>query len=203
MNIVEIKKEDITHVAKVLAVAFREDPIFKYIFQTEEKYDKSAVWIFSTWIRWAILFGKAWMTEDRKAVVLMRSLRSPEMSLLSMIRAGMLLTPLKLGFTSFRRFYFQVVTVLDKKHKEIMGTQPHWYGWMIGVIPEQRGAGRDLMSYCFKIADEYHLPIFLETATQRNVALYNHRHFQVRDKIEFTPGDFNLYFMVRDPQTIV
>jgi len=201
MNIVEIKKTDIADMAKVLAAAFREDPIFRYIFQTEERYDRSAVWMFSTWIRWAILYGKAWMSEDRKAVVLMRSLASPKMSLLSMIHAGMLLTPAKLGFTSFRRFYFQIVSVLDKKHEEIMGAQPHWYGWMIGVTPSERGKGRDLMNYCFKIADDYHLPIFLETATQRNVVLYNHKQFQVRDKIEFTRGDFTLYFMVRPPRT--
>lgn len=203
MNIVEIKKEDIAHLANVLAAAFREDPIFRYIFQTEKKYDKCAAWMFSTWIRWAILFGNAWMTEDRKAVVLMRSMRSPKMSLFSMIRAGMLLTPVKLGFKSFRRFYFQVVTVLDKKHEEIMGTERHWYGWMIGVTPEQKGLGRDLMNYCFRLADDYHIPIFLETATQRNVALYNHKQFEVRDKVKFAPGDFNLYFMVRNPRIAI
>lgn len=201
MNIIEIRKSDIPHVAKVLAAAFREDPIFRYIFQTEEKYDRSAAWMFSTWIRWAILYGNAWMTEDRKAVVLMRSIRSPKMTLLSMIRAGMLLTPVKLGLTSFRRFYFQIVSVLDRKHEEIMGTQRHWYGWMIGVTPGHKGVGRELMNYCFRIADDYHIPIFLETATQRNVALYNHKQFEVRDRVEFTPGDFSLYFMVRYPQS--
>lgn len=202
MKIIEIKKQDIPHVSKVLAIAFRDDPIFRYIFQTEEKYDRCATWMFASWIRWATLYGNAWMTEDRKAVVLMRSIRSPKMTMMSMIRAGMLLTPLKLGFKAFRRFYFQVVTILDKKHEEIMGTQLHWYGWMIGVTPEDRGKGRDLMNYCFKIADDYHIPIFLETATQRNVALYNLKQFQVKDKIEFTLGDFTLYFMVRPPREI-
>ena len=201
MNIVEIKKTDVADMAKVLAATFRDDPIFRYIFQTEERYDKCAAWMFSTWIRWAILNGNAWMSDDRTAVVLMRSLASPKMSVLSMIRAGMLLTPVKLGFSSFRRFYFQIVSVLDKKHEEIMGSQPHWYGWMIGVTPAEKGKGRDLMNYCFRMADDHHLPIFLETATQRNVALYNHKQFQVRDKIEFTRGDFTLYFMVRPPRT--
>jgi hypothetical protein len=200
MNIIQIKKADINDAAKVLALAFCDDPIFRYIFQTTEKYEKSAVWMFSSWVRWAMLYGNAWMTDDKKGVVLMRSLQTPEMSISSMIHAGMLLTPFKLGFTSFRRFYFEIVSLLDKKHKEIMGVQPHWYGWMIGVTSEQRGIGRELMNYCFKIADDSHVPIFLETSTQRNVALYNHKEFQVRDKVQFAPGDFTLYFMVRSPR---
>jgi len=200
MNIIQIQKNDINDAAKVLAVAFRDDPIFRYIFQTREKYEKSAAWLFSSWIRWAVLFGHAWMTEDRKAVLLMRSLQTAKMTLWSMIRAGMLLTPIKLGFSSFRRFYFEILSTLDKKHEEVMGTEPHWYGWMIGVTPEQRGIGTELLNYCFKIADDSHLPIFLETSTVRNVNLYNHKKFEVRDKVKFTPGDFTLFFMVRPPQ---
>ncbi len=200
MNIIEIKKQDISRASEVLAEAFCDDPIFRYIFKTPENYKRSAAWMFSTWVRWAVIYGKAWMTEDGKAVVLMRSLETPGMSLWSMIRAGMLPTPVKLGLASFRRFYFEVVSLLDKKHAEIMGSKPHWYGWMIGVAPAQRGIGRELLNYCFDIADRAQLPIFLETATEKNVALYNHKEFEVRDKVRFTQGDFTLYFMVRPPQ---
>ena len=200
MNIIEIKDEHIRKAADVLALSFKDDPIFKYIFKTPAKYDKTAPWVFSTWVRWAVLYGKAWMTEDGNAVVLMRSTKNSEMSLWSMIRAGMLPTPLKLGIGAFRRFYFQIVSLLDKKHAEIMGNTPHWYGWMIGVNPAYKGIGRQLMNHCFEIADEAQLPIFLETSTDRNVAIYNHKDFEVKEKVFVKQGNFPLYFMVRQPK---
>ena len=64
--------------------------------------------MFATWVRWAVLFGKGWMTEDGSAVVLMRSPGKAHMSLRSMIRAGMLPTPFKIGTGGFRRFYFEI-----------------------------------------------------------------------------------------------
>ena len=201
MNIIEVEKKDINKAASNLALAFRDDPIFRYIFKTPEKYQKCAAWMFSCWVQWSVMYGKAWMSEDGKAVVLMRSLDTPKMSLVSMINAGMLLTPVKLGWPSFWRFYFKIVKLLDKKHEEIMGTQPHWYGWMIGVDPGKKGIGRELMNHCFKIADDRQIPIFLETSTERNVALYNHKEFELRDKTHFVPGNFTLYFMVRTPWT--
>ena len=200
MNIIEIKKEHIRKAAEVLTLSFKEDPIFKYIFNNAEKYDKTAPWFFSTWVRWAVLYGRAWMTEDGNAVVLMRSTKNSKMSLWSMIRAGMLPTPYKLGSSAFRRFYFQIVSLLYKKHVEIMGNTPHWYGWMIGVNPANKGIGRQLMNHCFEIADRARLPIFLETSTERNVSIYNHKEFEVKQKIIVEQANFPLFFMVRQPK---
>ncbi len=202
MNIVEIKENEINKAANVLALAFENDPIFNYIFKTPELYHKAAPWLFSTWVRWAVIYGKAWMTEDGKGVVLMRSLENPHMSFLSMVRAGMLPTPFKLGWGAFKRFYFEIVETLDRKHAEIMGKTLHWYGWMIGVRPDSRGTGRFLMNYCFKMADQAGLPIFLETATEHNVSLYNHKEFEMKEKISVGKADFSLYFMVRQAQTL-
>jgi hypothetical protein len=43
------------------------------------------------------MYGKAWMSEDGNAVVLMRAVGDPGMSIWTMIRAGMLPTSIKLG----------------------------------------------------------------------------------------------------------
>jgi hypothetical protein len=200
MNIIEIKKQDINKAAEILSLSFKDDPIFRYIFKTREKYLQLAPWMFSTWVRWAMLFGRAWMTEDRNSVLLMRAFGKSEMSLWSMIRAGMLLTPVKLGAGAFWRFYFEIVSLLDKKHNEIMGSQPHWYGWMLGVNPANKGIGRVLLKYCFDTADQKQLPVFLETSIERNVQLYNYSEFEVKDKVFVNKGKFMLYFMVRQPK---
>jgi hypothetical protein len=204
MNVVEIKKEDIPDAARVLADSFRHDPIFNYIFLTKERYHQYAPWLFSTWVRWAILYGKAWMTEDKKVVLLARSPERANMNLWSMIRSGMLPTPVKLGYTSFKRFYFEIVTLLDKKHFTIMGKEPHWLGWMLGVDPgaSSNTSGLVLINHLTQIADKGKVPIYLETSIGRNVTLFHYKNFRIKDEAQITKGNFPLYFMVREPVNV-
>jgi len=202
MNIIEVKKENFGKAGEILAVAFKDDPIFKYIFQSQEKYDQCAAWLFSTWVRWAVMFGKAWMTDDESAVIIMRAIGKSDMSLCCMIQAGMLPVPFKLGYSTFKRFYFEIVSTLDKEHARLMGKTPHWYGWMVGVKPERKRVGMKLINHCIEIADHAQLPLFLETSTDRNVSLYNHRDFEVKEEKIISKGNFKLYFMVRQPKTI-
>ena len=203
MNIIEIDKDKIKKAGEILAIAFKEDPIFKYIFQSPEKYDQCAAWLFSTWVRWAVMFGKAWITDDESAVIIMRSIGKSDMSLWSMIRAGMLPVPFKLGFGAFNRFYFEIVSMLDREHAKVMGKTPHWYGWMVGVKPEHKRVGWKLINHCIEIADCAQLPLFLETSTSRNVSLYNHKDFEVKHEKFIEEGNFTLYFMVRQPKSNV
>ncbi|MEO6832283.1 MAG: hypothetical protein ABI378_07750 [Chitinophagaceae bacterium] len=199
MNIVSIKEEDIPRAAEVLTTAFVNDPIFKFIFNDEAHYETAAPWLFSTWIRWSVMFGNAWMSDDGKAVIIMRSLEHSEMSLWSMIRAGMLPTPWKLGWRAFKRFYFEIVATLDKKHASIMGKQAHWYGWMVGATERGAGSGGPLINHCANIADEKGLPVFLETATPENLPLYAAKGFQVMDSTVIST-ECTIYFLVRQPR---
>ncbi len=199
MNARPLQEKDIAQAANVLTLAFENDPIFRYIFQDEKRYRRVAPWLFGTWVRWTLMYGAGWMSENGDAVVLMRSLKHSRMSLWTMIRAGMLPTPRKLGWAAFRRFYFNVVATLDRKHAEVMGSRPHWYGWMIGATEPGRGSGSALLRHCFAVADENRLPIFLETATANNVALYNAKDFEVADSV-CVSENCRIYFMVREPQ---
>src|SRR5438552_10051288 len=108
MKILPIKKENLTRASEVLALAFKSDPIFQYIFQSKEQYDKHAAWMFSTWIRWAMQDGLAMMSEDGNAVLLARKPGRTEMSFVSFIRAGMLPLPFRVGWQIFSRFFFKV-----------------------------------------------------------------------------------------------
>jgi hypothetical protein len=201
MKVIGIKNKDINNAAQVLAISFQHDPIFHYIFQTQEKYKRHAPWLFATWVRWAVLYGKAWMTEDKKVVLLARAPGRAGMNLWSMIRSGMLPTPFRLGAGAFKRFYFEIVSKLDEKHFSIMGKDPHWLAWMLGVDPQNnsRGSGLTLMNHLTHLADDGQIPIYCETSVDRNVALFHHKNFEIKDKVIITKEKFPLYFMVRKP----
>jgi ribosomal protein S18 acetylase RimI-like enzyme len=202
MEVRRVEKKDIPKATEILVAAFVSDPIFSYIFGTRERYDKLAPWMFKTWVNWAFKYGEPWMTDDGNSVLLMRSLENSEMTLWSMIKAGMLPTPYKMGLRSFRRFIFRVVLPLEKKNREIMGEQHHWYGWMVGVKPKARGLGRKLFKHCFKIADERNLPVYLETSISNNVSLFQHCGFEERGRLRIAEGNMDLVFMVRPPQPL-
>jgi len=199
MNIVKIEEHDIDRIAEVFTIAFEEDPIFKYIFRDAGKYKIAAPWLFASWIKWAVRFGEAWMSEDKSAAVITRKQGDARMSFASMVRAGMLPTPFKLGLRAFYRFYFKILPVLDKNHKTITGNTPHWYGWMIGTTIPGKGMGRPLLNYVRDIADEKQLPIFLETATPSNLSLYELFGFEIKGR-QTVDKDCTVYFLMRPPQ---
>lgn len=199
MKILPIKNENITRASQVLADAFKGDPIFQYIFQSTGEYNRHAAWLFSTWVRWSIQNGLAMMTEDGNGVLLARKPGNTEMSFLSFILAGMLPLPFRVGWKIFRRFYFRVVPLLGRKHDEIMGMSAHWYGWMIATAPGHEGLGLRLMNYSAQLADADSLPYYLETATERDAALYSHFGFEIEKKASLPNSELTLYFMVRKP----
>jgi len=200
MNIIEIKKENIRKAGEIIAQSFAGDPIFKYIFKTKENYIKNAPWLFSSWVRWSTMFGKAWMTEDGNGILLMRPPDNPRMTMASFIKAGMLPTPWKIGLKSFIRFYFKMVPLLEKLNNKVMQGSPHWYGWMICAHPEHKGLGIRLSNHCAAIADELNLPIYLETALPRDIHYYFHYGFETKEQVNSPDGEFLIYAMVRAPK---
>ena len=200
MKIIPIKLEDYKEAATVLVDAFQNDPIFKYVFETKEDYFKIAPWVFGSWIKWSIKYGEAWMTEDKKAVLIMRSLESSEMTLWSMIKSGMLPTPFRMGMRSFFKFYFGMAQLLENKNKEVMGNRKHWYGLMIGVDPKSRGIGRNLIHFATKMADDRKIPIYLETGGFHNLGMYHHFGFHTEEMVHVEKAGFDLFLMVREPQ---
>lgn len=202
MKIQKVYPNNAEQAASILVDAFSEDPLFLYIFGNHRNYYKKAPWLFLSWVKWSIKFGEAWMTEDENSVVLTRAINNSSMSLMSMIRAGMLATPFNLGWKCFKRFYFDIAVILERKNKVIMEKVPHWYGWMIGVRKDHRGLGKILLDHCMQCADLENVPLYIETSTLGNVKLYNHFDFELKDHLILDQANVDLFFMLRQPKTI-
>lgn len=200
-SIIDIAHKDLSRGADTLAQAFQGDPLFTYIFGTPQHYDRVAPWMLSTWIRWCINYGKAWATPEFEAVALRRLPGHYHMSMWSLLRAGMLATPIKLGWASFRRLD-QVVRLMEEEHKAILGKQLYWYCQTLGVVPAQQGKGfgRSLMQHTFALADAGQLPCYLETTMERNVEIHRRQGYVVRKVVEVPASELRLIIMVRPPR---
>ena len=75
--------------------------------------------------------------------------------------------------------------------------EPHWYVCMVGVRPEARGMGlsRTVLRPVFEAADITGVPIYLETMSEVNVAIYQKLGFELRGYRELTGGLPNWEFV--------
>ncbi len=91
------------------------------------------------------------------------------------------------------RFY----AIAEKKHPH----EPHWYLAVLGVDPSRqgRGYGSHLMAPVLERCDVERLPAYLETDTERNVALYERHGFRVTEEFPLPGGGPPLWLMWRDP----
>jgi hypothetical protein len=63
-----IEQRDVQPAGEVLANAFRDYPFFKYCLGDADNYERMAPRMFSSFVRWTMLYGKAWATSDLNAV---------------------------------------------------------------------------------------------------------------------------------------
>ena len=203
-DVIDLQPQHIPAAAQTLTQAFRDDPLFRYLYGDLDLYDRVAPWMFGTWVKWSILYGKAWASPGIEAVALRRQPGRYRMSTWSMIRAGMLPTERKMGKAAFQRLQ-RFLDAAEDAHTAIMGDQPHWYCQNVAVAPEHqgRGLGGVLMNHTFALADAAGLPCYLETETDKALAIHSHLGYELRRTIDLSDGAFRFYAMVRPPGATV
>jgi len=90
---------------------------------------------------------------------------------------------------------------MDKIHKQIMDDKPHWYLWVLGVAPDSqgKGIGSRLIQPVLDCSDKEQISCYLETETERNVAFYEKRGFEVVSEGEVPGYDLKLWSLLREP----
>ena len=85
----------------------------------------------------------------------------------------------------------------ESRHPEV----PHWYLALLGVDPaaQGRGYGPHLLRPILDRCDAERTPAYLETGTERNVALYRGLGFEVSDEFDLPRGGPPVWCMWREP----
>jgi GNAT superfamily N-acetyltransferase len=196
-----IGKGDVKRAADVLASAFRGYPFFDYCFGDPDSYTRISPRMFAGFVRWAMLYGRAWTTADYNAVALRQPPGTRDMGFWNALRAG-LVAPFVLMDTSARRRFGRAAPIVTETHGRIMREQPHWYCWMMGVMPTHQGTGvgKRLMQFTFEQADRAGLPCYLETFSEQSVRIHESQLYAVRQVVTIPQTQLKLYAMVRPPQ---
>ena len=191
-----VRAEDVPVLASRLARAFRDNPGLGWAFRNEDRRLERLERGFTQYFR-RLWLGKAEIyTTDRlvgAAIWLPPGKWKPPASVQLRMLPGLVLNARE-ELPRFVRFLHFV----EAKHPH----EPHWYLNVLGVDPELqgRGFGSHLVQPGLRRCDRERLPAYLETDTERNVALYKRHGFMITEEFALPGGGPPIWLMWRDPK---
>jgi len=200
-NLVRLTKAQVKPAAEMMARAFQDYPLMAYFFpDAAERMEKSA-YDFESLIRYGLLYGEVyatspslegaavWLPSEKIHRTLWRRIRSGGLSIL--FKSG------KSAASRQRSFVDYVVSI----HKRC-APLAYRYLQLIGVDPVHQGKGYSstLLRAMFARLDKEHMPSFLETHAEKNVAIYQHHGFRVVEESKVPGSGLTTWAMLRDRQ---
>ena len=121
-------------------------------------------------------------------------------SMWAMMRNGVFYTMRNVGLKlKAMKRTMTVFNYEDKRHKELVPYK-HWYFQNIAVKPEEQGKGYGglLINTMLKAIEGDNLPVYVETNTEKNVAIYQKYGFEIREYSIIPETDVPLWCMLRN-----
>jgi ribosomal protein S18 acetylase RimI-like enzyme len=192
--------DELAGVAADLADAFIDDIMFNWFFRADARRDEAHRRFFRLIVQLAYRQGGRMERPARggAAAVWMPFEAVGPMSLADELRS----LPTLLHATGLARFprLFALREDMDKHHPM---DRRHAYLWFLGVTREAQGhgVGSRLLKVATDRLDGQALPAYLETQTERNIALYRRHGFTVISEHKPRADAPTLWSMWRDPVT--
>ena len=195
----KIQLSETRQAADTLYRAFQDDPMFMWFCDGPSKYEQVALALIETWVRYCVLYGFAYRTENFEAVALRKKLGDTKLSFWRMYRSGILKTRKILGPAGLKRMIL-LNKLLRKAATTNMHDQPYLYCWLLGTLPnkQRQGYGGALMKETFTLATRDNLPCYLE-ASVRAVKTHEHNGYRELSRVKLPESDIELVCMRREP----
>lgn len=188
--------DDAELLALILADAFHEDPVVRWIFP-DSKYDQKffTVDLLQAYLPyrhcWVLAGGEGaacWLPPDAEVK------GAPIFSLLSVF----IPIVFKYGFQCMKRG-----GVLEKVFAEHRPKQPHYYLHMLGARHDQqgKGVGSALLREGLKVVDQHAMPAYLESSNENNLPLYERFGFRTTSEQTLGGDGPRVWFMWREAQS--
>ena len=183
-----------------LAAAFANYPLFPPLCPAASRRPRVIAAFCRFLFRVALRAGGAYGSADRSAIICTWPAGMEWPGRWSGFRAGGLSLFWQLGWRS-SRLLARLESEFDAaRRRHVPG--PHCYAPLLGVRPEMQGRGlsRAVLGPVFAAADRDRVPVYLETMTESNVAIYTRLGFELVGKSTLTGGLPN-WEMVRKPNS--
>jgi ribosomal protein S18 acetylase RimI-like enzyme len=190
---------DLSTLIEITSRAYRSDPLIDYFVRDDSGRSDGLHGLFDFCLReQALAYGKVTMTRDGSACAawLPPAKARPAMSLVEQ----MALLPRMARICSLARVPRLLATMrlLERHHP---GGPPHHYLYLLAVLPERQGQGLGsaLLQAGLRAIDRSRGATYLETASERNLALYRRHGFVVIGEARLPSDGPRLWFLWRAP----
>jgi ribosomal protein S18 acetylase RimI-like enzyme len=198
---IRLEKAHIKRASLMLTRAFADDQMNAYAYSDTAEREAKMPYRFEVILRYSLRYGRAYATSPQlEGVAVWLRSETASLPFWRLVLSGALVSKLKVGKEVSRRTK-QLLGYIGAKHKELVPGS-HWYLRLLGVDPEFQGKGHAsrLIRVMLPKVDEEGLPCYLETDTERNVAVYEHFGFKVIEEFVVPETTVKFWAMLREPQ---
>jgi GNAT superfamily N-acetyltransferase len=188
---------DAPRLAQALASAFQDDPVIAWSFPDEQRRRRVLPAFMEFRLRnLAFPHDEVWMTGDGAAAAVW--LPPPGRWQLSRLQRVRLLPPL-VRFLGRRTA--SVLAGLERMEERHPQDPPHWYLFILGTEQAAQGQGlaSALLAQVLVRVDADGMPVYLESSSERNLALYGRHGFEITSEVAI-PGGPRIWPMWREPR---
>ncbi|MDZ7725795.1 MAG: GNAT family N-acetyltransferase [candidate division KSB1 bacterium] len=198
----EIQKKDIPKAGVVLADAFQFDPLWNKIFEGEANLEAKFRACFETPVRFCYKYGEVYAPSDNlEGIAAYVPGSHSNMTPWRMLLSGAFLSGMRMG-THVGRKMAPVFKPLDQDRKQHMKNKEFLYLFIIGVSTahQGKGYGGKMLRHLIEQSDSAGIPIYLETETRDNVAMYETFGFRVLKNGILPMIDQPMWELLREPR---
>lgn len=191
----QARPSDEDRVTTILARAFDDDPMFRFLVPGEGRR-RALRRLFRTIVRQlAMPHGEVQVTTTSDATAVWQPPGTEPIGPRQQLR----LLPEMIAAVGLRGLprLLGTMNLMEAHHPR----QPHFYLMLLGVAPDRRGRGigstllREVLDRC----DRDGVPVYLEASSPRNVPLYERHGFAVSAQLELPGGGPPFWPMWREP----
>lgn len=198
----KVKKDEISKAAVVLADAFKDDPLFKKIFEKDVHESQNNTHIEKMFLKYCIKYGEVYASsENLEGIMAITQDKNSYMPMWRLIRSGAIFPFLRIGLKSFIKMA-RTLGPIDEVRKKQMKHKSFIYILIIGVSAENQGKGYGgkLLRALIDLSDNINIPIYLETETESNVSLYERFGFKTIEHMKLPVINQPMWAMIREVQ---
>jgi len=199
-NLYKIQNKDIPKTGVVLADAFQYDPVWKKALEGANIEQKRA--FFESPVRYGVKYGNAYATsENLERIASWIPGNHADITIWRGIRSGSMISAIKLGMKAIMKMK-PIFEPLEADRRANMRGRAYIYLMIIGVSSEfqRQGFGGKLLRALIQESEYAQTPLYLETATERNVSMYERHDFKVLKKMTHPIINLPQWEMVREPK---
>ena len=198
-DLYKLKKQDIAKATSTLVDAFSDDPLLNMLFGGNENQSGLFRAAYEVPIKYCLKYGSVYSTSEKlEGVAAWVSGEYAAMPLWRMLISGALRSGMKIGLKIGKRI-MPILMPLEEDRKKNMAGWKHIYLQVVGVAREFQGCGigGGLLRALIAESERTGRPIYLETETESNVAMYEKFGFELIKRVALSVVDLPVWEMAR------